>query len=260
MSEFRFKCFRTLLWKLGQADAMAECIELSIRHFLTQADNSVDKRIYIQQMSDAYGVKVNDVSFNDLRVRAAQLYLLNVFHEFEQYLEDFRKEHPSRSEWKDVDGSLFDKIRSNLNGEIDCLQIEIIQYYWHIRNVFMHSKIDINKYDKLARKVRGLTEQNEELKKYAAPNTVDALQFDDFILFTKVAKDVAKQMCIIGKPSDQLIVQTLMECKSFNLLRGFKNNPDRARRAVLKLIQSEYCLHPPESNNIEQLLLNRVLA
>lgn len=267
MTNFRFVCYRDLHNTLGAVDAIVECIELSVRHFHCLAQEDVDVNNFVKQMSDKYYVKVSAINFNSLKQRASCLYLLNVYQQFEQYLRDLRKEYPLEDSWSDdKNRSLFlntlDNLR-NKNKVITSFEIDLIEHYRLVRNYFMHS-IDIESCNQNVKVLRSSVIKDKVLYKYSAPNMYDQIEFDDFLLFTKVVKDVAIKMCIIGKPTDDYIIEMLVRRPTYDSfqkgIKKLKNNSTRATKAIQGFIFSEYCMPPEESENIVNIFLNRILA
>lgn len=256
MNTFRFKCYQNLLDSFGKVDAIVECIELAIRDFEKSANSSNNYKEYIFQKSNEHNIKVNDVQFKELRIRSAQLHILNVYQQFEDYLENFRDEHPDSENWKypkDIKG-LFLNVLHNLNGDKNIIseaELEIINYYRLMRNIFMHPEIPNTKHDSKVNKITSLIEKDESLSKLHAPNKYLELGFDDFILFTRTVKKVAHKLCIIGRPSNEQIADTIKKRVSF---KKYKNNSKRMENARLTFCRCEYSMNETEAAEIVKIL------
>lgn len=256
MSTFKFKCYQSLLDSFGKVDAIVECIELAIRDFEKSAKLSDNYKEYILQKSNEHNVKVNDVQFRELRIRSAQLHILNVYQQFEDYLESFRDEHPDSKDWKYPKDSkgLFLDILCNLNGDksiISKAELDIIDYYRLMRNIFMHPEISSTKYDSKANKIIPLIKEDETLSKLNAPNVYLELDFDDFILFTRAVKKVAHKLCIVGRPSNEQIADTIKKRVNF---KKYKDNSKRMKNALLTLCRCEYSMNEKEATEIVNIL------
>jgi hypothetical protein len=94
--------------------------------------------------------------------------------------------------------------------------------------------------------------------KVNAPNNYENLNFDDFVLFSRVTKDIAQQLCYATKPSAYDIAQMLSKREQggdpeINLrrLKLFSNNKDRLRKSLIRLLKSQYNL---QENEVEPIM------
>jgi hypothetical protein len=53
--------------------------------------------------------------------------------------------------------------------------------------------------------LRHRVRETAEYNRLAAPNPYDAIGFDDFVLFARVTKRIALQLCKIARPSDVFV-------------------------------------------------------
>lgn len=254
MTSFRYKCFQNLLETFGAVDAIVECIELSVRELLRQAEKHDDFDAYISKKASINNINVNTVCAKSLKSRACQLHILNVHQQFELYLDNFKKENPQISALPDnnKESTLKRTLKAvgNDSGLISQLEIDIMEYYKNIRNVFMHPEINKNKHDSSAYTIKNKLKSDKNLKKYSAPNPYVSLEFDDFILFTKVAKDIAEKLCILGVPSIENIAAMVQLSIHFKKLRKFKNNQKRLENSLATLCRCEYSISRTDAEEI----------
>ncbi len=257
MESFRYKCYQTLNNTFGRVDSIVECIELAIRDLLDKADKSDNFDSYIQEIASKNKIKVNTVSAESLKVRASQLHLLNVYQQFEGYLIELKKELPFEVKLDNGEDSLLKRMLAALNHQdtISHQEIEILEYYRNIRNTFMHPTIESTKYDKACERLREKLEvQTTGLEKYNAPNKYKEIMFDDFILFTKVAKDVAEKMCTVARPSNEQIAEMLKQTKYYSRLNKYKKNQKRYAKALETLCRCEYSINKEDSKQLLAIL------
>ncbi|SDN74002.1 hypothetical protein SAMN05518871_107101 [Psychrobacillus sp. OK028] len=150
----------------------------------------------------------------------AKSYIVTVYQSAELFLQDYKDEHCKLSgeNWTyntDMGGRLSQAIRntdSSYKYEND-LCYKLFEYYRYIRISITHP--DVKK--DLDTLHKGLIESESEIKmkfKITAPNKKDDLCFDDFILFTKVVKEIGKLLCELAEPTPVEIIQFVAKKKS----------------------------------------------
>lgn len=279
-TNFIFQAYRILKKALGRFDAVVECNELAIREFLSIAENSENPSGYLEQISRKHNIAVNDIELDLWQVRAAHFYILSVYQQFEEFLENFRIEHPASESWDyrktqkedHKQETLFMSILRNIGTKdhienkriIGAYRIDIYEYYRLVRNRFMHTEIKDKKlYNKLVEIKKDYASLiKEKYKVETAPNDYEKISFDDFILFTRVVKDIVLQLCHIAKPSDKeiaemIIVMDQMGDDNIKLknLKKFKNNLDRLNNALLTLLHNLYNLDRKEAQPIVEIII-----
>jgi hypothetical protein len=267
-TSFRFTAYRDFKRSLGKINAITECTELSVRLFVEQAKQSSDSNSFVQQLSRQFGVRVDEVDLAALPMQMAQYHVVSVHQQFELFLREFKAEHPN-SDWQGEDGDdLFRRILKNLGGGyadtarlIGRIEVDVADYYRHVRNRFVHALEDKDipvDLSALQSRVRELP----EYRRLIAPNAYDAISFDDFVLFTRVVKRIAEQLCIVARPTDDQIVEILTRTDEAkrqvaHLMGRHKQNPDRLRNALATHLRSIFSVDSEEAEPIINLLLGR---
>jgi hypothetical protein len=275
---FAFRCYFKLKTNLGRFDSVVECNELAIREFEAIAKSSISQEEYIKSLSKKHGVKVDSIDAAIFRVRISQWYILSVYQQAEEFFKEFKHEHPKRSQWtqKTERETNLNYVLTSLNikaSDLDAtekgIRYDIFEYYRLIRNRFMHTDVKEDKLLELLNKIN----QNKTIvfEKYRveAPNEYNKLNFDDFILFSRVTKDIAQELCHLAKPSASEIAQMLIERdqekdpkkKEINLkgLKRFSNNRERQRKCMQNLLKSQYNLQEEDFYPIMEELKARGL-
>lgn len=273
---FTFLSYRALKENLGRLDAIVECNELAVRKFISKAEIANDLEAYISDLSELHKVRVNYVEIKALQRQIAQLYILLVYQQAEEFLEGFRDEYPRSNHWSYTDGddlltSILKNIGSNFlsnTNSIGKIQVEIFHYYRLVRNRFMHTVIPDRRLDKY---LTGVLAFNSEIQKIYnisnAPNDFDNLTFDDFILFSRVIKDIARILCQLGCPTDTELVQMVLEFDkkemhgvNLNIMKKWINNPVRMRKALSNLVGSLFSLGFSESESVVDGLIDSIMS
>jgi hypothetical protein len=284
---FAFRCYFKLKDNLGRFDSVVECNELAVREFVEIANTSINQDEYIQRLSEKHGVKVDKMEAEIFHIRICQWYILSVYQQAEEFFDEFKKEHPRWKEWstipehrkndnpKETELQYLLRFLNILNpSDIDLkgkgIRYEIFEYYRLIRDRFMHTDFKEKKLLNALEKIN-----NHEISVFQefhvnAPNEYNQLNFDDFILFSRVIKDIAQELCRIARPSASEIAKMLLERdqekdpnkKEINLksLKKFSNNKERQRRCLQRLLKSQYNLQEKEVDPImEELKVHGLL-
>jgi hypothetical protein len=221
---------------------------------MKRSRDSGDFNGYVEKRANENNIKVNTVSVEHLKTRSSQLHILSVYQQFEGYLIDLKKEIPFSLDLDNGNESLLKRMLKALNDSdkvVSQIEIDILEYYKNIRNVFMHPDIDDTKYDQISERIKNsVSGSYQALNRYEAPNKYNELNFDDFILFTKVAKDVAEKLCIVACPSAIEIAELIRKTDSYRGLNKYRNNRVRFGTAAETLCRCEYSINKEDSKDI----------
>jgi hypothetical protein len=245
---------------LGKINAANECTELAIRSFFDGARKAHSADAYIQQLSEAHKVKVDAVDLDALSAQIGQYHVISVHQQFELFLREFRSEHPN-SKWKKVESD--DLLKSTLKsigggfaataaeiGRLD-LEVDVADYYRLVRNRFVHAlgekAVPVRTED-----LRSRVRESEKYARLTAPNEYGAVGFDDFVLFARVSKQIALQLCKVARPTDQeitdMLTQNADQKRSVDeFVRRFRKEPKRLQNALATFLRSRFSLERQES-------------
>lgn len=295
---FTLQSYRRLKSKLGKLDAIVECNELALRGFINQAaQHTSEKELkgFITSQSEQYKVQVNAVDLNQLGVKVAQLYILLVYQQAEEFFQDFREEHPYSSAWKYDNGdTILVRILNNIGDDYDqnvkCigeLRFEIFDYYHLVRNRFMHSKIRLEKLDNQTKKIqeiinnqpnhlpvsflcadKKLDEIDNKVRAKRSyningvPNVYRSITFEDFLLFSKLVKDIAYLVCQLSRPSDIELADWILENPDSKVIlskfRRRKQNEERYKNSIFGLVNNLYGLQKNEAQGVVEALIKKM--
>lgn len=281
-TKFSFKAFRNLKKGLGEFDAVVECNEMAIREFLKNLKASKNQDQYIQELSQKHGVRVDTVSVSHFASRIRHFYILSVMQQAEQFFDDFKKEYliyNSISWNKKVDGETdFDNLLQNIYSSkgrgIVGIGKEVyhgFEYYRLVRNRFAHSEDkDIKKLNSQCIKITAYASfYNSAFHSTGCPNAYDKIDFNDFLLFTNIIKNIGYTLCEYCKPDNSVLAEMLINLelnvdnkivKPLKNIFKLKNNPSRFANAVGNLLNSTFGkINNDDKNEIIQHI-NRILA
>lgn len=271
---FTLVAFHDFKRTLGKMNAVVECAELAIRKFIHEAETARDRGAFVEWASSEFEVKVDTLDIPLLKQLSAQFHIASVHQEFETFLRNAALELRGVPIPKPQDKSLLESTLVSLLGNyekakdsVGRFEIELAEYYRLVRNGFAHSAAE-GKTRKDVDALRKLVEQHDgTMSKLNAPNAFSAIEFDDFILFTRVVKQLGHNLCRAVRPLDEEIVSMITRLNqtghrnvNFKKLKGQSQAPDRLHRALVGLLRTLYSLEESESTPIVELLMNGPLA
>ena len=247
MIENIFSAFKN---ELGYVNATNQYMELSVR--MTEKDHGEILKNNLQGLAKSVQLNVSALA-EDYMCRISKSYIVSVNSCFENFLKSFRHlagsptniteiEKTSEDDWLEWTLNVaFSSIENDINNDVI-----ICQYYRLVRNCIVHngaaSAALKNKYALIK------TTDNSKLN---APNSLDSLTFDDQVLFSRAAYNVAKY--IFNK--SQYDINTIVEAYKGNLIDLIKHfqEPSSHSRAAKKMKYFIGLLYPELTNvNWEQ--------
>ncbi|NII60016.1 hypothetical protein [Sphingomonas aerolata] len=197
---------------------MDEAIEVAVRDFLYAARSSGNPAAHLHARANVQGITVRELDIGNLPNRSAMLFLIGAYQQFEGFLYDFAEEFGLitgtvvRSRVKGeapLDWAL-DVLPGGLNSNKNRVWIErflILDYYRLVRNQLNHPRktraslagphATLRSLDQVIRADYGLP----------APNEPEKLQFNDFLLLTRLVKYLATDLCRLATPTGIDLVQ-----------------------------------------------------
>jgi len=260
-TKFSFKAFRNLKKGLGEFDAVVECNEIAIREFLRNLEASQNKKYFIQDLAQKNGVRVDTVRVELFTSRIRLFYILSVMQQAEQFIDEFRKEYktynPTWLEKEDSETDLDNLLRNIFTSKgrgIDGIGKEVyhgFEYYRLVRNRFAHSEEkDIKKLENQCSKISEYKVfYNSKFNSVDSPNNYDKINFNDFLLFTNIIKNIGYTLCKKCKPDNLQLAEkiTSLEVKVENKIikpikniLKLKNDPNRFSNAIGNLLNSSF--------------------
>ena len=218
--------------ELGYVNATNQYVELSVR--MTEKDYGTVLEGDLRGLAESVNLNVSSLT-EDYMCRISKSYIVSINSCFENFLKSFRHlagsptnitgiEKTSEDDWLEWTLNVaFLSIEDDIKNDII-----ICQYYRLVRNCIVHngaaSAALKNKYALIK------TTNNSKLN---APNSLDALTFDDQVLFSRAAYKVAKY--IFNK--SQYDINTIIEANRESLIDLIKpfQEPGSHSRATKKV-------------------------
>ena len=251
ITKFSYGCYRKLKKTLGEFDAVVECNEIAIREFLEHAKKD-DAKKYIQQLSKKHKVRIDEIDFWKLSSRIRQYYIVSVYQQSEQYFDNFKEEwkrYNKGIKWDDKrDGETkLQYILRNTSLVLPSDLIDIYNYYRLIRNYMSHTERDLLSIRNGLKKIK----QNpndflNDLHLTKLPNSLENINYDDFILSTNIVKHIAYLLSTSSKPNNAIIAEILFEKskenngRTYKGLKKLKNDIVRYEKALKSFISVSF--------------------
>lgn len=242
MSENVLSAFKN---ELGYINATNQYVELSVR--ITEKDHGSDLKKDLQRLAQSVNLNVSTL-VEDYMCRISKSYIVNVNSCLENFLKSFRHlpgsptniteiEKTKEDDWLEWTLSIaFSSIENNIKNDVF-----VCEYYRLIRNHIVHN----GESSATIKNKRALikTEDNSRLN---APNDLDSLTFDDQVLFSRAAYNVAKYIFNNSQYDINAIIEANRE-SLIDLIKPFQD-PGAHSRATKKVKYFIGLLYPELTN------------
>lgn len=258
--KFTFPSFRKLCRYLGETDALVELTELACRSFRNAAESSGNLPAFIIEQSARFGVRVNLSELELLSNHLARSYIVTVYQSAERFLHEFRNEHRAlyRKDWVgDADNAdpltvTFRNMSADAEAAVGWDLVTRFQYYRIVRNWVVHTKTSANsrpqtKFDEI---VPYSAERKLLERPLPATKPPDALTFDDFICFSRIAKLIAEKLCSLATPTDSHWLTNF----PVDRFKRFLTNPKRMQNAIAGLLRTDFGMDKQDAQWIAEEL------
>ncbi|ACB28310.1 hypothetical protein [Methylobacterium radiotolerans] len=220
---FIFKSYRQLVRSLGAVDGLGAGLTVATKEFEKQISSiqpTTQQLPHALSIATAHNVSTAYIDMTSLSPHLSQLLIVATYQQTEFFLTNFRKEQKTLGrQWRDrADGEiLLDYILSclpqGLNRNIVRIwkeRYQLIEYYRHVRNGFVHATINRASLANEYNKVSSLIPYVQHHYGLTAPNAYGSLTFDDHMLFTRLTKYIATDLCRIGAPSTGIEIVNML--------------------------------------------------
>ena len=232
--------------ELGYVNATNQYVELSVR--ITEKDHTSDLKNDLQGLSQSVNLNVSALT-EDYMVRISKSYIVNIHSCFENFLKNFKtlpgsptnittnKKVQEESLLKWTINIAFNDIEEEVKNNI-----RICEYYRLIRNVVVHN----GEFSSEAKSIRSSI-RCDDSSRLKAPNDINSLTFDDQVLFSRAAYNVAKYIFNNSQYDINAIIKANRD-SLIDLIKPFQEpgSQSRATKKFKYLIGLSY----PELTNV----------
>lgn len=248
-SSFSYPCLRDFYKSLGRFDAICGYVTVAVDFLTEEYEQHPDGFDWITRYSKGHGVILHDVHFESISPRLAEMFVLLVHAQFEEFIRSFLLEHQASREWGDRgDQGLFEYVVKNLgltHTTSNAAERETIEYYHLARNVISHPSIKRKRLENQLTKLREILDVTDE---DLPPKTLGKFDYGDFDLFTRAVKAYAAKICDAARPSDADLARLI--APEIKRLNRFRIKTSRFRNAVRQVLHMRYQLGAEESDGI----------
>lgn len=142
--------------------------------------------------------------------------------------------------------------------EVGQLEVDLFEYYRAIRNLIMHDpegnqrKRNVRMCEDLQLRVK-----DSPYSTLKAPNLLEELCFDDFVLFTRTGKQLAANLCTMTSPTDEEFAACVRNDDSLmKKVRSLSNNRQRCENLVAGFFRERYSVSDSRSRHLGRFVLN----
>lgn len=254
---FHYPCYKRLLSNLGRIDAICGYATLAIDLLSEELQQNNSPREWLSGTARIHGLILHDVDDELLPHRLAQMFIVTVHAQFEEFMISFLDEHRESASWPDKkrEEALSHYVLTNLKliFKNECANDrEVVEYYRLLRNRFSHVEVNAKRVENQRNKVRGMINSTGDID---PPKAYELVDYGDFDLFTRAVKSLAEKICIEARPSDETLAE-MAKGGSFAPLRKYQKNRPRYRNALKQKLLMEFGLDEAESISIVELVLN----
>ncbi len=234
---FKYESYNELLVELGQVDYVIELNELGNRELKLKFSESSNKEEFLKEICTCHDIIVNYNSLDAIQKQMTLSYIAFVYHTIETFFYKFKDEYNKIEDNRDeeklnfVSGKpklqqLLDYFKSRFNqkDKIEDHLIATFNYYHLLRVKFSHPKT--TSFTEIESKYASANKHREKLSSefnlVNSPKKINEVDFEDFFLFTRVAKEIARLFSSICLPTPAKIITHLK-------LERFKKYSDEKR-------------------------------
>ena len=202
-------------------DGLAAAQTLASKHFIDDAKKVDDPQKFIRDLAQRYEVTTHFVDFPRVPSHLTQLLTVGTYQQarilgnFQARANSHAGSSLARSQRRRVETQTHARCSSRRfcpkRDKDSERRYTLYEYYRLVRNAFVHSSIDPSRVDREFSDVAGLRSLVERDFGLQAPNPFDGLTFADHILFTRITKYIATDLCRLAPPlTSQELIRVLV--------------------------------------------------
>jgi hypothetical protein len=141
--------------------------------------------------------------------------------------------------------------------QVGKLEVDLFEYYRGVRNLIMHDpEGDQRKTHQRTCKDLQTRVKDSSYSTLQAPNPIDKVCFDDFVLFTRTGKQLAANLCTMTNPTDdEFAASARNDVSLMKKVRSLSNNRQRCENLVAGFFRERYSVSDSRSRRLSQFVL-----
>ena len=265
----KYKSYKNLKKYLGLLDGLIELNELAISKFKIDAEKSGNIESFIKTECKKRGFLVNYKKWPDFYHKIYQVLIVSVHSSFERFVKESKGD--LKSLFNNIDFEKIDnknKKENNLKKlvgyfsnsdkikvKIDKRKEDLFLYYLKVRNYIVHDVGKKNTRDIMedffAKSILPSKEYfTETYNSETAPNKLEKINIDDYLLFSKLIKDLA----FIISSFKKFTYNDITNSYDTKKVRKFINNKKRFVGAIMNEFIREWGLEVEDAKQIAEIL------
>jgi hypothetical protein len=254
---FHFPCYRRLTSNLGRIDAICGYATLAVDLLSEELQQNNSPTEWLSGTAKLHGLVLHHVDDELLPHRLAQMFIVGVHAQFEEFLVGFLEENEQSRSWskRSDKESLSHYVLTNVGliFKAECaIDREVCEYYRLVRNRFSHIELNFQRLENSRAKLRALLDVD---KSYEPPKQYDEVDYGDFDLFTRAVKSLAAAICLAARPTDEVLAQ-MAKSGTFVSLKKYRNNLPRYKKALKQKYLMDFGIDGVESDRIIECFVN----
>lgn len=261
-NETYFKSYKQFIKRLGGLDNFIETRELAFHVYRDIISSNVSESAHKDQCKK-YGIHCDIHKVNSKH--SFGLYILSVYYALNKFFYDFISEHPNLAPRDSNAISMLQHLvryvpKWNDNAR-RCMLYDVFHYYKGFRDDFFHPNSNIS--EKVL--TNALNKHSGVIKNefgLGLPNKFNEFDIHDFYLFSRISKQIAKELCqLLPLSLDELFQIMVTNDSIINKAKTITSKTIQEQREILaRAVRSVYSIPREDAQTIADCLLKKLTA
>lgn len=261
IKETYFKSYKEFIKRLGKLDNFIETRELAFHVYRDMISKSIVKSLHKDQCVK-YGIHC-DIQKVESKYSFG-LYILSVYYAVNKFFYEFQNEHPNLTPRDSATNipmlkHLIQYIPDWSSSDRRCMLIDVFNYYKGFRDDFFHPNSSVSE-KKLANALNKHSDAINKEFSLGLPNKYNELDLKDFYLFSRISKQIAKELCQLLPLSLQELLKTMVS--NDYIIKKTKTITSKTieeqKEILTRAVRSVYSIPIEDAQTIASLLLEKI--